>query len=181
MKQQAQALDQGPPERRTHNIIVAEQGANMRVRLRVVDQVEIDRLLYERKISLDQHTAGDHLYRDTIRAGYYLSSRWLDDKGSGGQSQGMSSDRATAFLKMGLAKAWLMSGIGRRQSEWLLAVVLGERRVADTDVPLVRSGLNSYQGFDSWWQGRDTNVPLPDLLTDLPRKVKRTRPFQYQP
>lgn len=177
MKQQAQALDQGPVERRSHNIIVAEQGANMRVRLRVVDQTELDRLLHQRLISLDQHTAGDHLYRDMIRAGYFLRPRWLDDKGSGGGSPGVSHERANALVKMSLAKAWLMAGIGRRPSEYLLGVVLGERTVTLGTIPLVRSGLNSYQGFDSWWQGRDTAVPVPELLRDLPPKVKKMRPW----
>lgn len=177
MKQQAQALDQGPPERRSHNIIVAEQGANMRVRLRVVDQTEIDRLLHLRLISLDQHTAGDHLYRDMIKAGYFMNCNWSLDSGTRGDVQSISSDKSTALLKMGLSRSWLLAGIGRHSTEYLLGVVLGERSVSDKQVPLVRSGLNSYQGFDSWWQGRDVNVPVPELLQDLPHKVKRIKPW----
>lgn len=180
MKHQKVVIDTGPPERRSHNKVVVEQGANMRARLRIVDQTTLDRLLHERKISLDQHTAGDHLYRDMIRAGYLLSARWLDDKGTGSQSQGISHDRATALLKMGLAKAWLFSGVGRRCTDWLFGVVLGERQVVDDQLPWVRQGLDKYQGFDSWWHGRDTNVPLPTLLRELPRKVQLSRPFHHE-
>lgn len=180
MKPQKVVIDTGPPERRTHNKVVVEQGANMRARLRIVDQTEPDRLLHERKISLDQHTAADHLYRDMIRAGYLLSSRWLDDRGTASGTPGISQDRATALLKMGLAKAWLLAQIGRRQAEWLLGVIIGERKVTDDQLPWIRQGLDKYQGFDSWWHGRDTNVPLPALLSELPRKVQRSRPFHHE-
>jgi len=178
MKHQQVVIDTGPAERRTHYKVVIEQGANMRARLRIVDQTELDRLLHERQISLDQHTAGEHLYRDMIRAGYFLSPRWIDDKGSGGDAQGVSQDRASALLKMGLAKSWLLAVAGRRISEYLLGVVLGERKVTDRHVPVVRLGLDKYQGFDSWWHGRDARTPLPDLLADLPGRIKRTRPFK---
>ena len=180
MKHHKVVIDTGPAERRTHNTVVVEQGANMRARLRIIDQTAIDRLLHERKITMDQHTAGDHLYRDMIRAGYFLSSRWFDDRNIGSDPQAVSQGRATALVKIGLAKAWLLAQLGRRSTEYLLAVILGERDVPDGHVPLVRLGLNSYQGFDSWWHGRDTDVPLPALLVDLPRKVKKTRPFHHQ-
>lgn len=181
MKKQTVTIDQGPAERRNHNTVVVEQGANMRARLRVVDQTELDRLLHKRLISLDQHTAGNHLFRDMIRAGYFLSSRWFSDAGTGGDPQGISHDRATALVKVGLAKAWLIGGIGRRSTDWLLAVVLGERKVGEDQLPIMRTGLNSYQGFDGWWSGRDTSVTIPELLAELPRKAKRSRPFHHEP
>ena len=42
-------FDTGPAERRQHNKVVVEQGANMRARLRILDSTEIDRLLHQRK------------------------------------------------------------------------------------------------------------------------------------
>lgn len=166
-------IDQGPAERRQHNKVVVEQGANMKARLRIIDQVEIDRLLHERKINLDQHTAGEHLFRDTQAAGYIPACKWAMDSNIRGSVQSISDHRALALMKIGLARAWLIDKAGRRTTEYLFGVILGERKVTEDQLPSVRLGLDKYQSFENWWHGRDTEVPLPRLLGDMPKEVRQ--------
>lgn len=172
-------FDQGTPERRTHNKVVIEQGANMRARLRIVDQVEIDRLLHERKISLDQHTAGEHLFRDVTSAGYIPACKWAMDSNIRGAVQSISNQRSMALLKIGLARAWLMAKAGRRTTEYLFGVVLGERKVLDPQVPVICLGLDRYRSFEGWWHDQETDVPLPKLLAEMPKDIRKTKPFQH--
>lgn len=165
-------FDTGPAERRQHNTVVLEQGANMRGRLRVVDQTEIDRLLHKRLISLDQHTAGEHLYRDVQAAGYVPACKWAMDSNIRGEVQSVSDRRAIALLKINLGRAWLISKAGRGTTEYLFGVILGEREVPEKYLPAIRTGLDKYQSFEGWWHGRDVDVPLPKLLGDMPRTVR---------
>lgn len=170
-------IDQGPIERRQHNKVVIEQTANHRARLRIVDQTELDRLLLQRLIDMDQHTAGEHLYRDVQACGYMPACKWAMDSNIRGASQTISQHRADALVKIGLARAWLLAKAGRRTTEYLFGVVLGERKVPKEQVPVVRLGLDKYQSFEGWWHGKDIREPLPSLLAELPGDVKSTRPF----
>jgi len=176
-KSQMVAIDSGPSERRQHNTVVVERTANHKARLRVVDQTELDRLLLKRLISMDQHTAGDHLYRDVQACGYFPACKWAMDSNIRGASQTISQHRADALVKIGLARAWLMAKSGKRTTEYLFGVVLGERKVTEPQIPFIRMGLDKYQSFESWWYGKDIRTPLPDLLKELPRDVQRTHPF----
>lgn len=171
-------IDQGPKERRQHHRVALELDGNNRARLRVLDQLELDRLLLERKIDLDQHTAGEHLYRDITMAGYFPACKWSMDSNIRGSVQSISHSRATALLKIGLGRSWLLAKTGRRHTEYLFGVVLGERKVPDHYVPTVQRALNCYQNFEGWWHGQDQQSSLPDLLLELPGDVKSTRPFQ---
>lgn len=180
VKQNRVAIDQGPAERRQHNKVALELDVNHRARLRILDQHEIDRLLLERKIDIDQHTAGEHLYWSVQQAGYLPQCRWALDSNIRGAAQSISQARADTLLKLGLARAWLLAKAGRRTTEFLFGVILGERKVDDPQLPSIRLGLDRYQSFEGWWHGRDTAVPLPALLADMPRDVKRTRPFLDQ-
>lgn len=173
-------IDQGPKERRQHNKVVLELDASNRARLRVLDQLELDRLLLERKIDIDQHTAGEHLYRDITTAGYFPACKWAMDSNIRGSVQSISQSRANVLVKLGLGRAWLLGKAGRRITEFLFGVVLGERKVPDTQVPVVRLGLDKYQSFEQWWYGRDAQSPLPELLSDLPTDIKKTLPFHHQ-
>lgn len=172
MKRQVIAIDQGPPERRQHHRIVIERGANMKARLRIVDQTELDRLLHERKISLDQHSAGEHLYRDVHAAGYIPACKWAMDSDIRGGVQTVSDHRSGTLIKIGLARAWMLSKAGRRITDYLFGVVLGERKVSDAQVPVIKVGLDKYQSFESWWYGRSGTDPLPILLQDLPARAR---------
>lgn len=181
MKRTAVVIDTGPPERRQHHTVVVERTASHRARLRIVDQTECDRLLYQRHITLDQHAAAEHLFRDMIASGYMTSCNWIMDCNIRGGAQAISRRRANALLRTGLGRAWLIAKAGRRTTDYLFGVVLGERKVTDEQIPFVRHGLNSYRSFESWWHGRSAEDPLPELLRDLPRVVKRTLPFHYEP
>lgn len=173
-------FDTGPAERRQHNRIVVERTANHRARLRVLDQTEIDRLLLQRQIDLDHHTAAEHLYRDIQSAGYFPACKWALESNIRGDVQTISSCRADALLKIGLARAWLLKRAGRRITEFLFGVILGERKVTDQQVPMIRMALDRYQSFEGWWHGRSTRTPLPALLADLPADIQRSRPFVHQ-
>lgn len=181
MKRVQVVIDTGPPERRQHFKVVVEQTANHRARLRILDQTELDRLLYQRQITLDQHAASEHLYRDMLASGYLGTCNWIMDSSIRGSAQAVSRKRANALLRTGLARAWLLAKAGRRTTDYLFGVVLGERKVTDEQVPFVRHGLNTYRSFESWWHGKSAEDPLPDLLRDLPGPIKRTLPFHYQP
>ncbi len=180
-KREAVVIDQGPPERRQHNKVVVEQTAGHRARLRIVDQTELDRLLLQRHISIDQHTAGEHLFRDIQSCGYMPACKWAMDSNIRGGVQSVSQHRADALVKMGLARSWMLAKAGRRTTEYLFGVVLGERKVPKQQIPFIRSGLDSYQDFEGWWHGRSPRDPLPGLLRDLPLQVQRTLPFQHKP
>lgn len=180
-KRDAVVIDQGPPERRQHNKVVIERTANHKARLRIVDQTELDRLLVKRLISLDQHTAGEHLYRDIQSCGYMPACKWALDSNIRGAPQSVSQHRADALVKIGLARMWLLAKAGRRTTEFLFGVILGERKVPDQQLPFVRSGLDAYQDFEGWWYGRSAQEPLPELLADLPGTIKRTLPLQHKP
>lgn len=169
--------DQGPRERRQHNRVAVERDANNRARLRVLDQLELDRLLLEHKIDLDQHTAGEHLYRDITMAGYFPACKWAMDSNIRGSIQSVSHSRAQALVKIGLGRAWLLAKAGRRHTEYLFGVVLGERKVSDKYVSTIQRTLSCYQNFEGWWHGQEQDSPLPDLLAELPGDVKRTKPF----
>lgn len=166
-------VDQGPPERSNHFKVAVERGANFRARLRILDQIEIDRLLLEKKISLDQHTSGEHLFRDVNACGYFPACKWALDSNIRGASQTISQHRANALVKIGLATAWLNGKAGRRTTRLLFSVILGERKVQDNQLHSFRLGLDKYQGFESWWQGKDAETPLPELLAELPGNIRK--------
>ena len=170
-------FDQGPPERRQHNKVVIERGANHRARLRIVDQTEIDRLLLERKISLDQHTAAEHLFRDVTACGYMPACKWAMDSNIRGAAQSVSQNRANVLIRMGLSMAWMNARVGKGPTQFMVGVILGERKVPDPAVPMVQRVLDCYQSFEGWWHGKDPQAPLPSLLAELPGDVQRTRPF----
>lgn len=172
-ERQQVVIDQGPPERRQHNKIVVEQGADNRARLRILDQTEIDRLLLQRLISLDQHTAGEHLYRDIIASGYFPACKWAMDSNIRGDTQSLSDNRSNAVLKIGLARTWLLARAGRRITEYLFGVILGERRVTPPQVPVLRLGLDKFQSFEGWWHGRDIDKSVPSLLLEMPIPHRR--------
>lgn len=175
-------MDCGPIERQQHNRVTVERDINNRPRLRVTDQLEIDRLLLERLIDLDQHTAGEHLLRDITAAGYFPACKWAMDSNIRGDTQSVSQHRADALVKIGLGRAWLDAKAGKSTTKFLFGVILGERKVQDPQIPYVQNGLSTYQGFEGWWHGRDHDLPVPDLLAEMPRVVGRQlpRPFHYQ-
>lgn len=178
-RKQVDPIDTGPPERLQHNKVRIERDINNRARLRVVDQIEIDRLLLQGKITMDQHTAGEHLYRLITAAGYFPAAKWAMDSNIRSDTQAISHHRATALVKIGLSKVWLHAKAGRTTTRYLWSVMLGERVVADRHVPAVRSGLDQYQSFEAWWHGRDVDQSIPALLSDMPRNVQSHRPRSF--
>jgi hypothetical protein len=163
-KHQPVIRDLGPPERRAHNIVRVEQDVHHRTRLRVMDQFEIDRLLYKRLISLDEHTSAENLFRDLTNAGYIRGSQWSLDANIKGDPQGISRRRSDALVRVGMAHRWLHTKIGRDATRWLVNVCLGAVRVGTRQLPKLRQALRSYRDFESAWHNYDGPRDLPSLL-----------------
>lgn len=164
------AYDQGPPERRQHNKVVVELDARNTPRLRVVDQTEFDRLLHERKISLDQHSAGEHMMADLVKSGYVMSCNWVLDSSIRGDRQAISSSKSDALLKSGLGQRWLLQRLGRGGTALVVGAAIGTHVVRETNVPIVRRGLETWMAFEGWFYGRK-GTTLPELLQEF--KVPR--------
>lgn len=174
-----QPVDLGPPERAQHNQLQLERDINNRARLRVVDQIEIDRLLLRRLITMDQHSAGEHLYKVITAAGYFAPCRWIMDTNISGGQSGISHVRSSALVKIGLARVWLHGRVGEVTTRFLWSVLLGERSVPDRALPPVRHALNAYQSFEGWWHGRDHDQSVPRLLADMPGRIQAHRPRSF--
>jgi hypothetical protein len=166
-KRQAVIADQGPPERRQHNVVAVEQDANYRTRLRILDQLEIDRLLHKRLISLDEHVTAEHFHRDLVRAGYIKSSNWSLDNNIRGDVQAVSSQRSDAMVKIGMAIRWLHNSIGRNATNWLIGVCINAIKVHDKDLPNLRKALKAYRDYESAWHNYEGPRDLPSLLEGI--------------
>ena len=172
-------VDLGPPERAQHNQVRVERDINNRARLRIIDQLEIDRLLLKRLITMDQHTAGEHLYQLITAAGYFPPCRWIMDTNISTGGDGFSYSRSTALVKIGLSRVWLHARAGKATTRFLWAVLIGERTVPDAALPSIRHGLSTYQRFEAWWSGRDHDQSVPSLLADMPRNIQAHRPRSF--
>lgn len=178
-RKQVDPIDTGPPERLQHNKVRIERDINNRARLRVVDQIEIDRLLLQGLITMDQHTAGEHLYRLITSAGYFPATKWALEANIRGDVQSMSKHRSDALVKIGLSRVWLYAKAGPATTRYLWRVILGEGKVPDKALDAVRSGLSAFQSFEAWWHGRDVDQSIPALLSDMPRNVQTHRPRSF--
>lgn len=172
--------DTGPIERAQHNKVAIERDVNNRPRLRVLDQLEIDRLLLQRKITMDQHTAGEHLYRLITSVGYFPAAKWALDSSIRGDTQSISHHRAMALAKIGLARAWLHAKAGHRTTAYLFSVLLEEAgTVPDKLLPSFCLGLASFQAFEGWWHNQDHTASIPDLLAEMPRNIQAHKPRSF--
>ena len=83
------------------------------------------------------------------------------------------------MMKIVLARSWMIQQAGRRITEYLFGVILGERKVPDPQIPVVRLGLDRYHSFESWWYGaeKDNTILRAKLscLKDLLIEVLRGR------
>lgn len=172
-RKQAVVADQGPPERRQHNTVVAELNVNNQVRLRVVDQLVIDGLLHKRKISLGEHNTAESFHRMLVAAGYIRSSNWAMDAHTRGDVQSISTQRSDAMVKMGMARRWLHKEIGRTDTDWLVCVCSDAVKVRDDELPKLKTALKSYRDFDGKWHNYEGPMDLPSLLHEIKPVVGR--------
>lgn len=161
------ALDQGPPERKNHNIIRPELTVNNRLRLRVLDQVEYDRLLHLGLISLDEHVTAEHFARDLQQAGFIRSSPWTLDSSIRGDAQAISTQRSDALVRVGLARRWLHDKIGRHDTDWLVNICLDMLRVRKNQMARLKRALASYRAYEDEWYGYNGPMDLPTLLSNM--------------
>jgi hypothetical protein len=173
---QAVVADQGPPERRQHNTVAAELDVNNRVRLRVLDQLEIDRLLHKRLITLDEHISAEHFHKDLVGAGFIRSSNWALDGNVRGDTQSISTQRSDAMVKVGMATRWLHREIGRRDTDWLICICTDAIRVGDGELPRLKGSLKSYRDFEGAWHTYEGPMDLPSLLVEVKPITRRTVP-----
>lgn len=166
-KRQAVVVDTGPTERRQHYKVVASLDVHNRVRLRIANQTERDRLLDAGLISLDEHTTADHLARDLQQAGFVRSSPWTLDSSIRGDVQSISTQRSDALVRVGMARRWLHEKIGREDTDWLVNVCLDMLRVPKRQIVRLKRGLACYRDYEDEWHGYTGPMDLPSLLSNL--------------
>lgn len=169
-------VDTGPAEMRNHNTVVAELDVHNRMRIRVVDQYDFDRLLHKRLITMDEHTSAEHLFRDLTNAGYIRGSQWNFDAGSGGDPQGISRSRSDALVRVGMARRWLHRAVGRKITDWLVGVCLGSVRVPEAHIPILKQALRAYREFETAWHNYDGPDDLPSLLGGIGSPITTVSP-----
>lgn len=93
-------IDTGNPEGMKHKKMVAvpAPGRPGKIHLRVVDQIELDRLLDRGIITQDEWSTGDQVYRLMYKAGMLGASKsTLNVSGSSGDPQHLSEKKSDAM------------------------------------------------------------------------------------
>ena len=156
-KKRSETSDFGTPElRRQHQIVIEPAGLSIgRVRLRVTDGCELDRLLNSQLITGEQHSAGTRLGWDFDRAGGRRSCiATLIGSVGGGETGGRvvyAIGRVTSAVRQ------LQIDIGREAGRLVILVVGDETKITSrTQLTCLTAGLNSLSKFYS----SRTSAPL---------------------
>lgn len=99
-----QSIDTGNPEGAKHKKMVAvpAPGRPGKIHLRVVDQIELDRLLDRKVISQEEWSTGDQVYRLLYKAGMLGAAKsTLNVSGNSGDPQHLSEKKSDAMLMVG--------------------------------------------------------------------------------
>jgi len=94
------AIDTGTPEGMQHKTMVAvpAPGRPGKIHLRVVDQIELDRLLHRGVITQEEWSTGEQIYRLLYKAGMLGASKsTLNVSGRSGDPQSISEKRSDAL------------------------------------------------------------------------------------
>ena len=97
-------IDTGNPEGAKHKKMVAvpAPGRPGKIHLRVVDQIELDRLLDRGQITQEEWVTGDQVYGLLYRAGMLgVSKSTLNVSGNSGDPQHLSDRKSDALLIIG--------------------------------------------------------------------------------
>ena len=147
-KKRSETSDFGTPELQRHHAVVIEAaGLNVgRVRVRVTDGCELDRLLASQLITEEQHTAGTKLSWDLDRAGGKRSCiASLVGSIGGGEIGGKF---VYAIGRVSSAVRQLQSDVGRNTVRLVISVIWDESKIANqSQLRSLRSGLSSLSNY----------------------------------
>jgi hypothetical protein len=147
-KKQKETSDFGTPELQQHHAVVVEAaGLNVgRVRIRVTDGCELDRLLAGEYITNDQHNAGTKLSWDLDRAGGKRSCiASLNGPMGGGESGGKF---VYAIGRVSSAVRQLQVDVGRETVRLVISIIWDEAKISsDSQLEVLRLGLNSLSNY----------------------------------
>lgn len=135
--------DYGTDERSHHGEVKPElTGRGYAIRMRAVDNCELDRLLYASEITPDEWSAGDSLAK-TLHAAKMMGMAISKPERLGGGGH-VSQRQALALLKVTDATRWLDLSCGEEIRKLVIGVCLSEVRVETKDgVSRLRLGLSA--------------------------------------
>lgn len=110
-------IDTGTPEGMKHKKMVAvpAPGRPGKIHLKVVDQIELDRLLDRKQITQDEWSTGDQVYRLLYKAGMLGASKsTLNASGSSGDPQYISEKKSDALTMLGTLVNHIDRACGRQ-------------------------------------------------------------------
>lgn len=146
------SIDTGNPEGTKHKTMVAvpAPGRPGKIHLKVVDQTELDRLLYRKQITPDQWSTGDQVYNLLYRAGMLGASKsTLNVSGISGDPQHISDKKSDALVMLGVLIDHLDRACGRPTRELFLNMLILDRPVSGKQVEYIVLALTEVdKAFD---------------------------------
>jgi hypothetical protein len=140
------AIDAGTPEGMQHKTMVAvpAPGRPGKIHLKVVDQIELDRLLHKGIITQEEWSTGDQIYRLLYKAGMLGASKsTLNVSGVSGDPQSISEKRSDALCIVADIIKHLDNACGQDARRFFInMIVLDSPVTTDQQVKYVKSVLS---------------------------------------
>lgn len=139
-------IDTGTPEGMKHKKMVAvpAPGRPGKIHLKVVDQIELDRLLDRKQITQDEWSTGDQVYRLLYRAGMLGASKsTLNVSGNSGDPQHISEKKSDAMMMLSQLIDHLDKECGPAVRRLFLGMLMLDRPIkTDEQVKQVKHALS---------------------------------------
>lgn len=139
-------IDTGTPEGMKHKKMVAvpAPGRPGKIHLRVVDQIELDRMLDRKQITQDEWSTGDQVYRLLYKAGMLGASKsTLNVSGNSGDPQHISEKKSDSLFMLSQLINHLDRACGQHARRLLLGVLMLDLPVKnDEQVKQVKLALS---------------------------------------
>lgn len=139
-------IDTGTQEGMKHKKMVAvpAPGRPGKIHLKVVDQIELDRMLDRGQITPDEWSTGDQVYRLLYRAGMLGASKsTLNVSGNSGDPQFLSERKSDAMLMLGQLIEHLDKKCGSASRRLFIDMLMLDRPIKnDEQVKQVKTALS---------------------------------------
>jgi hypothetical protein len=139
-------IDTGTPEGMKHKKMVAvpAPGRPGKIHLRVVDQIELDRMLDRGQITQDEWSSGEQVYRLLYKAGMLGASKsTLNVSGNSGDPQHISEKKSDSILMLSQLIDHLDMSCGRAARRVFIDMLMLDRPVkTDEQVKQVKRALS---------------------------------------
>lgn len=139
-------IDTGTPEGMKHKKMVAvpAPGRPGNIHLRVVDQIELDRLFDRGAITQDEWSTGDQVYRLLYKAGMLGASKsTLNVSGNSGDPQHISEKKSDAIMMLGQLIDHLDRSCGTATRRLFIDMLMLDRPVkTDEQVKQVKHAMS---------------------------------------